>query len=401
MPSEISLEHEEEYPLKLSLPGYEKYKENIRRSKPGIEVILDRKNARWRDTICRRIPVLPTSMSLIFGFMSFIIYLAFMLFGGIEDFQMNIYNIIQFILFSALLGYLLIFNKYIINKCETIEGELDFTPEYEEHRKELNLKFNQMLSDFRGFYIIFLLVAIPFLSINYVNIDQMLFSNIYLNIYNFVLYFLMLYLLSSALWMLINISIMLDLIEKKPYRDYLEIDLFNADRIGGLSSIRNHIIKILLYYSIGISLAVLSYIDPAFLSTVLYEIICLVLLLLVGIIVVLWGLQSLQNLFQRKMIEDLDKINEEYSNQYKNLTRIICDSSEKDDALASVAKRMEALNKERAERERILNENGKRYGYSAAILAAIAFIMPIISLFEKMNEFGLVKTILKIFNIEF
>jgi hypothetical protein len=208
--------------------------------------------------------------------------------------------------------------------------------------------------------------------------------------------------MAAALSLILNISLIIDVIGKEPFIDFIEIEIFNNDRIGGLGSIEIYIKKLLIYYSIGISLAIISYVDPDYLNTVIYEIIALVLLLMAGIILMVRALGNLQKPFRKRMIEDLDKINREYQSQYEELTKIISNNHAEDDkALQSATKRIEALHKERAERERILNDSQDRYNYSAAIISIIAFIMPIFTLFEKMNNYGLIKLILNAFNIKY
>jgi len=274
---------------------------------------------RLMEGLSKRVPLIHPTLSLIFGFICFIIYLAFMLRGRIKDFYRDIYYIKQTILFCALLVYLLILNRNIINQMKTI------------------------------------------------------------------------------------ISLILDSIGTEPYINFIKIDLFNADRIGGLGIARTVIVKIIIYYSVGISLGILSYINPFDdLSTVIGKIIALALLLLAGIILLVWGLQNLQKPFRRRMIEDRDKINEEYQNQYRTFTKIMSDNQTEDDkALQSAIKRIEALHKERAERDRIFYDSGYKYSYSAAIIDAIYFIMPILALFEKMNNYVLIKFILSAFNLKY
>jgi hypothetical protein len=356
---------------------------------------------RLMEGLSKRVPLIHPTLSLIFGFICLIIYLAFMLRGRIEDFYLDIYYIKQTILFCALLVYLLIFNRYIINQMKTIVQELNFIPGSEKQEKELNDKLIIIFLNSKNLYIIVSLVIIPFLVSNYVS--NVFFSNIFFNIYNYFLYIFMLYLIATALWMILSISLILDSIGTEPYINFIKIDLFNADRIGGLGIARAVIAKIIIYYSVGISLGILSYINPDDdLSTVIGEIIALALLLLAGIILLVWGLENLQKPFRKRMIEDLDKINEEYQYQYKTFTKIMSDNQTEDDkALQSATKRIEALHKERAEREKILNDSGNKYSYSAAIIAAISFIMPVLALFEKMNNYGLIKFILNAFNIKY
>jgi hypothetical protein len=359
--------------------------------------MLEENYLEWMGELPKRIPFISPTMSLIFGLINLLIYLAVMLRGRVEQFLPNIYSIAEVILFCTLLVYLINYNNYLFNKTKSIIQEMN---PIRGNEKQLYNRFREILFDSKRFCIIVLLVIFPFLIINYK--ENLLFNSFIFNIYNISLYMLMLYLLASALSMILNISLILAIIGKPPCINFLKIDLFNADRIGGLGIIRSHIISIIINYSIGISLAILSDIDPNYLNTVIYEIFALSVLLFTGIILLIFGLGNLQKPFRERMIKDLVKINEEYQDQYEDFTRIISDNKiENDTALLSITKKLDALHKERTEREKILNDNGLRYSYSAVIVSAIAFIMPIITLFEKMNSFGLIKLILDAFNIKY
>jgi|APFre7841882654_1041346.scaffolds.fasta_scaffold05138_3 hypothetical protein len=363
--------------------------------------MLEENYLEWMGELPKRIPFISPTMSLIFGLINLLIYLAVMLSGRVEQFSPNIYSIAEVIFFCTLLVYLINYNNYLFNKTKSIIQEMN---PIRGNEKQLYNRFREILFDSKRFCIIVLLVIFPFLIINYK--ENLIFNNFIFNIYNILLYILMLYLLASALSMILNISLILAIIGKHPCINFLKIDLFNADRIGGLGIIRSHIISIIIYYSIGISLAILSYIEPNYFdianNPVIYEIFDLSVLLFTGIILLIFGLGNLQKPFRERMIKDLVKINEEYQDQYEDFTRIISDNKiENDTALLSITKKLDALHKERTEREKILNDNGLRYSYSAVIVSAIAFIMPIITLFEKMNSFGLIKLILDAFNIKY
>lgn len=318
----------------------------------------------WKEELPRRIPIVPPVLSLIFGYACLVIYLAFMLFK--EEFPFDI--IIDSILFCALLVYLLIFNRYIYCQINTILHELRFIPGSEEQQKNLNKEINQNLLDYKELYVIVSLMIISFLIIDLFKIkffnpifDQQIRMfesmslSIVFDIFNYLLFFFMLYLISGIVWMILKISSILSIIAGESYKHFIDINLVSVDKVGGLGIIRDIISKIILYYSLAISLIILAYIKPQ-LYTVVFEIAAFAILLLIGVILLLWGLQSLQRLFRERVVEGFNKINEEYQNQYKNLTEAI--SGEMDDeALASITKKIEALNKEIAEKEKILIEN--------------------------------------------
>jgi hypothetical protein len=194
---------------------------------------------------------------------------------------------------------------------------------------------------------------------------------------------------------------MLIRIEKNPYRNSMKIDIFSADKMGGLSHLRNFIIKLIIYYSAGISLTIISYIDPRGLGVAIYEILFYIALLLAGLIILIGGLQSVQRLFWSKINDEINGINEEYQKLYRRYVEIVSkDYVEKDEANRQfILRSMEFFHKERTDREQILSDNRSRYSLTILIAALTSLLLPLLTLFEKLNDYGLTKMVLDSFNI--
>jgi hypothetical protein len=359
--------------------------------------------------IFKRVPAPYTILSLIFGVLVLVIFLIFIFEFEIEmEEGESIANLLLRILFSSfLISYLLLGNQYMLDNMRSIFQNMKFIPGEEHYAGDIYNDLRHNFISSKKFYIFVLFVFIPSIIIdnrkikdilsntNLDSITEMDFTLFY-NIYDYIIYFLFIYLIVNILWIIFNSSSMLNRIASNPVKHLIKIDLFNADKIGGLGRIRVFIIKLIIYYSIGISLALLCYIRPG----QIYNIIFLLLLLLAGVMILVAGLESLQRLFRGRMEEELENINKKYQDQYEKLTRNISDNyPPKEDDLQSAMKLIDVLHNERKEREQILNENKKTYSYTAIFVALISIILPLFTLFEKMNNYGLVDTLLKAFNI--
>jgi uncharacterized membrane-anchored protein len=73
---------------------------------------------------------------------------------------------------------------------------------------------------------------------------------------------------------------------------------------------------------------------------------------------------------------------------------------EKNEAnLQFILRSMEFFHKERADREQILNDNERRYSLTILITGLTSLILPLMTLFEKLNDYGLIKMVLDAFNL--
>lgn len=352
----------------------------------------------WIERLFRRLPLSHSTLSLITGGMVLIIYLIFMLGIEYKESEYSFYSFAQVLFLCITMTYLLLGNQHIVEKFGLVFQQIEFIKEDAVTAKEL---YDQIVAQFfksKNFFILLVVVALPPIVVSYVYSPR--FNSTLLNIYNYIIFFFMLYLLATIFWIILSVSTTLEFIAKEPYRNFLKIDLYNVDRIGGLGRMSDFIMGLVIYYSVGISLAVLSYVDPTGYESVKFEIAFLLLLLLAGLILLFKGLQFLQKIFRERMFKELNDINEKYLNKYKILTESIADGGSKSEGdLQFALKSMEALRKEREEREALLYDNEKRFSLTAGIVTLISIILPLLTLFEKMNDFGAMNMILKAFNI--
>lgn len=358
----------------------------------------------WIEGVFNRIPIAYPILSLIVAILIFFIYFIFII--KIWGLHYNIFLPVIFL--SAFIAYMLAGNQYIIDKMRYTFKELKYIPNKEKCGEELCRILEENLVKPNSFYLLMFIVISLFILKDFLEVyilesatyEERFFSNQIFNVYNYIIFFFSLYLLTNMIWIVLNVTSIIRIMAKEPYEGVIKIDLFNADKVGGLGQIRKFIIYMTIYYSTGISLAVLAYINPSGFRMVYFEIACLILLLTAGIIILISGLQELQKLFQRKVYKELIEINEKYQELYGQLIKIGSDekNEKNENELEFISTSMELLKKERSERESLLEDNARKYNLAAVFAAFNSFAMVLISLYEKLNNFGIIKFILSAFN---
>jgi len=361
--------------------------------------------------IFNRIPLAYPIISLIIALLIFLIYSIFMFVIKIEDFQYDPYFCLQVLFSSAFIAYLIGCNQYIINKIRHSVQKLEFIPGKEKYGAVLYDLLEKNFTKSKRYYILIFAVILPFILKDLLEIyilksatyEECFFSDPFFNVYNYSIFFFSLYLLTNTVWIILNISKILCIAAREPYASIIKLDIFCPDKIGGLGEMRSFIINIIIYYSIGISLAVLAYVDPSGFRTVLFEVAFLILLLAAGLVILISGLQELQKLFRKRVEQELTQINKKY--------RILCErlvdlasvesNGKNNDELKFIITAMEFIDKERIKRETLLEDNGKRYSITATFAAIYSFALVLFTLYEKLNNFKIIDLLLNIFSLTF
>ena len=363
------------------------------------------------ERIFNGIPLAYPIISIIIAVLIFLIYFIFMFVIRMEDFQYDPYFCLQVLFSSAFIAYLIGLNQYIINKMRYSIHKLEFIPDKEKYGEELYDLLKKNFTKSKKYYILIFAVISPLILkdllevyvLKSVTYEECFFSNQFFNVYNYSIFFFSLYLLTNTIWIILNISKILGIAAKDPYDSIIKLDLFCPDKIGGLGEMRRFIINIIIYYSIGISLAILAYVDPSGFRAVLFEVAFLLLLLAAGLVILISGLQELQKLFRKRVEQELTQINKKY--------RILCErlvdlasvesNGKNNDELKFIITAMEFIDKERIKRETLLEDNGKRYSITATFAAIYSFALVLFTLYEKLNNFKIIDLLLNIFSLTF
>lgn len=341
------------------------------------------------ESIFKKIPLPYPILSIVF---SFIIFLIYLILSPCEkrDCWLAVYAS------CFVIVYLLIGNQYLINKMRIIIQNLGFIPQGGSYKEELYDLFKKYFIESKTFYLVNLGIVLYFIILDliryYIYNIEVFFSSNALNVYNYAMFFFELYLLATVLWIIINIYMMLKRIESRPYRDAIKIDILSVDRAGGFGQLRDFILMVIIYYSLGISLIVLSY-EPTGYKNVYFEIGFIILLLLIGVILLIAGLLSIKKLYSMRMVEQINLINEKYLEQYRRIIEIISKQEVKsnENELQFLSRSLEWLQKERNERVQILNDN--RYNLKAGVTTLASIILTILTIYEKLTNYGLVSAI--------
>ena len=177
------------------------------------------------------------------------------------------------IVLSILIGSQLFGIQLFLNKMRKTIEEISNRFENEVLSNEFRNQIQRNFTNSILYYVIILLVISPFLimqmqeysskgiCIFYYGEEPSNYAFI-LDIYDNSLNYIALYLLAILLWMIINISWVLDTINSTPYNENLRVNIFNADKMGGFRFLRDLIISYSIYYSLIILLFVMSWVVP-------------------------------------------------------------------------------------------------------------------------------------------
>lgn len=350
----------------------------------------------WIERLFKKIAVPYPIVSLIAGGIIFSIYRLFS--TKVSFFPWEKFHILEVAALSILIALQLAGIQYILNDMKKTFRELKLYPEIGVSFDDLYVKLKHRFSSSYWYYLLVAAVIVPFIIIKMLDIlgggvtfyivEPTVWSFL-LDIYNNVIGYLMLFLLAIILWIIFNIAWIFNEMDNDPYKHLIKIDIFSADGIGGLKQLRNFILKILTFYFVCITLAIISYISPF--SILSYESFFLIILLLVGVGFFIMGLGTIRKLLKGRIEDEINKINKIYERYYQRFMDIVSEGNYKDkeEELNLVPTIIENLH---IERERILKFYGNARGYDRITIIefVISFIIPLVTFLQKLFHFGII-----------
>jgi hypothetical protein len=247
-------------------------------------------------------------------------------------------------------------------------------------------------------YIVILLIVIPFMLLEFIRFLSWknsigpipLYFSLFepsnrwalaLDIFNHIIGYLALLLLAIIVWRVINL---IEIVNALDSNTSISVDIFHVDEMGGLRPLRNFILMVVSNYFIIITLAILSYISPA--AIISYETVFLIIMLLLGIILFVLTLKTIRNMINRGLKQELGKISAEYKKNYIKSITIISDNEPEfnRDELKELSLILDILEKERT---KIKQLGRRRYEFSTIITFICSFLLPTITLIEKIRGF--------------
>jgi hypothetical protein len=197
-------------------------------------------------------------------------------------------------------------------------------------------------------------------------------------------------LLSYILWIMFNIIWTLDDWSDICCSSPLESSIFNVKM--KMASIKNSILKILLFYFSCISLAIISYLNP----TVFFskETALLLILLLIGISFFLLGIGAIQKALKSQVERELEDVNKRSLEQVQKLKEITSDSSHSEkDEIGRISSLLDIFGKQRAEFE---NMDTNMFDFRSVLRFVGMLILPFLSnIFKNAVDDSLVTGIVK------
>ncbi len=347
----------------------------------------------WVEKFFKKIPVpYPIASLLIAG----IIYLIFWFFSTkVVSFPWEFYHSFVASTLSILIAFQLVGIQYILNNIKKTFRELSSHTKNKTSIDSLYVKLKYRFSRSYWYYVIVTAVIAPFVVNDLMHIlhDGNTFYSVettiwsfLLDIYNYAAGYFMFFLMAIFLWIILNIILTLNEMRSDPYRYLIKIDIFNIDGIGGLGPLRDLISKILIFYFICITLAIISYISPF--SIFSYESYFLIILLLVGVAFFLSSVGTIRKLLRGRIEDEINKINERYQLEHQKLMELVSEGSYKEEELSLVSTALQTLY---VERERMLQLYGNARGYDIKTLVQFfsTFILSLAAFVEKLLQFGL------------
>jgi hypothetical protein len=302
----------------------------------------------WVEKVLKKasLPYYPTS--LIAAIIVFLVYEFFSTVIRLGFFAMDPYHRIATLAASILVAGQLIGIHYFLNKMRSeFKFLLPFNG-YGTFIKDRDKKYHAIAGFIAAIYIAIQLLY-TFQGRNIFGYGDQTGLWILLDIFYLAVNLLNFFLLSTILWIYINIVWAIRQISSKQCQDLIHVDIFNIDRAGGLSRIRKFILEISIFYLIIMIFTILSYITP-FEGILSYENRFIMILLLIGVGFFISSLGALNSILKDKIQSEFIINTQQYKIQKDKLKSILSGnkSAETDHELNSISVVLNLYSNERS-----------------------------------------------------
>jgi hypothetical protein len=354
---------------------------------------LSGESARWNwlESLMARIPANYLLVSYLLFVLLFAIYIQFsrevFLFRWIISTKYLLYDtrlIVQSLAQSFLIPFLFVGIVYLSRKTRETFRYIDML-----HGSQDNYYYNRIQSrvtDACGYHLLILLsLIIPFLMMSWGRWDYHLREEGYwawgLDIFNYLLSFLILALLTELLWLMANIVWSVNEIGCVSEASSMTIDVFG---IGiKMRPLRNFFLIFIVYYFMAIALIIGTYASPS--GRITLEPIYFIVLLILGGILFIAGLEAIQRIINCRIEVELEVLNKRRNEQHHMLLKAVSgDECTKKAAEIEFISRV--LNIIQNDRENLMQVNRRAYDIASLSLFMSSFLIPLLTLLEK---FGL------------
>jgi hypothetical protein len=345
----------------------------------------------WLEALMERIPVNYLLISYLLFIVFFAIYYLFswqirVFHWLIRKEDVSVYltwYISQSLAQSILVPYLTAGLIYLSGKTKETFRYIDKL-----HDGPQNYYFNRIQTrviGFRGYHLLlFLSVVVPFIIMSWGRWDyhQKAYGNWAwgLDIYSYLLSFLILALLTELLWFMANIVLSVNEIGCMADIFSKSVDVFSIGM--KLRPLRNFFLIFIVYYFLAITLIIYTYLSP--IGEVSFEPIYFAVLLALGAILFVAGLEAIQRIINCRVENELDNLNKKHAERDRRLMDVVFkdEDDKKASEIDSISKILDIIRKER---ESLLQIKRRAYDVASVGLFICSFLIPLFTMLEKLG----------------
>jgi hypothetical protein len=318
------------------------------------------------------------SLILIF-YLIILIYLIII--NNVKCAQLNFFSYITILDMFILILFLFVGVQYFTYTMRETFRNLEINSEYKGIMIELYSKMEKNFTKSKTYYLLVFVILISYIFIpppeksDFFYFHEPTVWSASIDIIDLAATLLVLYLMATILWIIFNISWVLDEIGQESNRGAIKIELYSSDKVGGMKSLANLVLHMSIYQFIAISLAIISFVSPE--DSYYKEIIFFASLFIISTYFFFNGGYVLNKLLEVKRAEEINLINQQYHKINKLLIDIISnkDIANKMEMLDQISKSKELL---RAERETLLTASKITFNIKENFVFFTSSLLPFI-----------------------
>jgi hypothetical protein len=258
----------------------------------------------------------------------------------------------------------------------------------------LSALLKAQLCDRKTCYIIVCFILLPFIFLNVAAIIQAgstpffaaehTVAALLLDMYNYGLGYVLLYLFALIVWLLIVVASTLHDAQRAPERKEIPVDILDPDGVGGLGVIQALVRSLLTYYFIVVTLLIISYLSPTQIWS--YEALFVIALFVAGILFFFIGFGSIRNIVRGRAAEEIGAVNERIRTRYNQMKEKISVGEEPD--VEPLKKLQSVIDVWYTERNRIMTlyEKNRAYDIRTIGQSVASLIVPVLAFLVQLSS---------------
>jgi hypothetical protein len=339
----------------------------------------------WAEALMERIPANYLLVSYILFILLFSIYYLFSRKVILFEWQNNTWYVSQSLAKSFLISFLIAGLIYLSEKTRETYKYIDLLNGNLTNDYFARIEARVIGEKFYHLLLLFSVVA-PFITMSwgqwpYYNWES---DNIWalgLDIYNYLLSILILALLTELLWLITNIIRSINEIGCASSAFSTAIDVFGISM--KLRPLRNFFLIFIVYYFIAIALVIYTYMSPS--SKMSIEPIYFMVLLVIGGLLFVAGLEAIQRIIDCRVENELDILNNRKKEQDHRLVEVVSSGNFRENAIEIeyISNVLEVIEKKR---DSLLQVNRRAYDVTSVGLFISSFLIPLLTLLRLIHK---------------